>query len=120
MGAFAETTNFAVLADPPSHTFPLPSIRQKGDETRALGLDRTVQGPASDAEKLFAAVWVTVTHFPAATEPLSVKAGASVTVKVPDRAKATVVSVTLILYAPPTWAVFDTEKLAVTVPSLLI
>jgi len=49
LGAVAETTNFAVLADPPNHTFPLPSIRQKGDETRALGFDRTVQGPASNA-----------------------------------------------------------------------
>jgi hypothetical protein len=120
LGAFAETTNFAVFAAS-NHTFPLPSIRQKGDETRTLGLDRTVQGPASDGWKLFAAVWVTVTHCPADWEAgASVKAGASVTVKVPDRAKATVVSVTLILYAPPTWAVFDTEKLAVTVPSLLI
>jgi hypothetical protein len=118
LGAVPETTNFAVWT-PPNHTFPAPSIRQKGDETRALGLDRTVQGPASDAWKLFV-VWVTVTHCPAGTEALSVKTGASVTVKVPDRAKATVVSVTLILYAPPTWAVFDTEKLAVTVPSLLI
>jgi hypothetical protein len=70
-------------------------------------------------EKIFDP-WVTVTQFPAATEPVSVNLGATVTAKVPDRAKATVVSVTLSLYAPLTWAVFDTEKLAVTVPSLLI
>jgi len=79
----AETTNFAVLAAP-NHTYPPLSIRQKGDETRALGLDRTVQGPASNVEKTFPALWVTVTHCPAATEPLIVKTGASETAKALD------------------------------------
>jgi hypothetical protein len=82
LGANAETTNIALLT-PPNHTFPLVSIRQKGDETRALGLDRTVQGPASNVEKIFDP-WVTVTHCPAGTEALSVKRGATVTAKTFD------------------------------------
>lgn len=88
-GAVAETVNFAVAA-PPNQTFPALSMRQKGDERRKLGFDTIVQGPASEGPLAVAANWatmvcVTVTHCPADTAALIVRAeGWAVTVKAGD------------------------------------
>ncbi|MGB9021906.1 MAG: hypothetical protein WCC94_00520, partial [Candidatus Bathyarchaeia archaeon] len=67
-------------------------MRQKGDERRKLGLDTIVQGPASEGPLAVAANWatmvcVTVTHCPAGTGALIVRAeGWAVTAKAGETA----------------------------------